>query len=183
MLGQVQARMKPVYDVPRSGRVALGGAPIALVSSAVGALLRGATAGSSSLQVSNSVAHAGLAADGIARGLFYSSGLLHAVPAPRIPLLVVSRTPPAGFERFAGALGKTGSALRFGLLGIGGAMGALRAAQAVSQHGGGRALLETRDGRGGTLQAIGSMLLIVKHPATYLAGAAVFGLAAINELA
>jgi hypothetical protein len=180
---RVRGHVKPAYDVAKLARIGLGEAPIGLASTAVSGMLRAATAGSTDERVAESVAHAGLAADGIARGLFYSGGLLHGALATRMPWLVVSRPPPAGLEKLASVLGSAGSVLRVGLLGIGGAMGALRAAQAIARHGGPEALLHTRDGRGGALQAIGSALLIVKHPATYLAGAAVFGLAAINELA
>ncbi|MEO6867692.1 MAG: hypothetical protein ABI200_06695 [Gaiellales bacterium] len=181
-LTRIDAHLKPAYDVAKIGRMAFGDAPISFFSTAVSGVLRATTAGSSNERVKDSVANAGLAADGIARGLFYSGGLLHGALATRMPWLVVARTPPAGFEKIASMLGKFSTVARVGLLGVGGALGALRAAQAIARHGGPEALLRTRDGRGGALQALGSALLIVKHPATYIAGAAVFGLAALNEL-
>lgn len=181
MLNRIDGHLDPAYSVIKIGRMALGDAPISYASTAVSGVLRMATAGTKDERITASVSHAGLAADGIARGLFYSGGLLHGALATKMPWLVVSRTPPAGFEKAAAILGKVGNVARLGLLGVGGALGALRAAQAVAQHGTPEALIRTKDGRGGALQALGSVLLMVKHPATYLAGAAVFGLAALNE--
>lgn len=182
VLGRIDSHLDPAYDVIKIGRMALGDAPISWAATATSGLLKVATAGTTDERIPKMVSHAGLAADGLARGLFYAGGLLHGAVATKMPWLVVSRTPPAGFEKIAGVLGKVGTYARIGLLGIGGALGALKAAQAVAQHGTPEALVRTKDGRAGVLQAAGSVLLMVKHPATYLAGAAVFGLAALNEL-
>lgn len=182
VLGRVEKRLKPAYDVMKITNVALGAAPISFASTAVSGLLRVAIPNhSGNKSVEKSISHAGLAADGIARGLFYSGGLLHGAVAPRLPWLVTSRGAPPGLVGFASGLGKVTHYARIGLLGIGGVAGAARAAKAVADAGDARALVETKDGRAGVLQAAGSALLIVKHPATYLLGAGVFAAAIANE--
>jgi hypothetical protein len=182
VLGAVEARLDPAYDVMKIGRIALGDAPISFGSTAVTGALR-AVLGTSSDRVDQAVGHAGLAADGLFRGLLYSGGLLHGVAARTVPWLVTSRAAPSGFAGIMSSLSKVANVARLGLLGIGGALGALRAAKAVvAANGDARALYMTRDGRGGALQAAGSALLMVKHPITYLAGAGVFAMALVNDL-
>jgi hypothetical protein len=181
-LGMVDARLDPAYDVLRIGRVALGDAPISFASTAVGGVLRAGAGRAPDPRVNSAIGHAGLMADGLARGLLYSGGLLHGAAAAKLPWLVTSRVAPDGLAGIAASLSRIADAARLGLLGIGGTLGALRAARAVLDAGGdGSALYATRDGRGGVLQAVGSALLMVKHPATYLAGAAVFAMAIAND--
>jgi hypothetical protein len=180
-LTAVEDRLDPAYDVMKVGRLALGDAPISFGSLAVTGSLRAAL-GTSDPQVNSAIGNAGLAADGLFRGLLYSGGLLHGAAAAKVPWLVTSRAAPDGFAGIAARLTKVASAARLGLLGISGALGALRAARAVvDAHGDARALYAARDGRGGVLQAVGSALLMVKHPATYLAGATVFAMAIAND--
>lgn len=180
-LGAVERRLDPAYDVAKVARIALGDAPISLGTMAVTGSLRLAMPKPDARQ-SSAISHASLAADGLLRGLFYSGGLLHGAAAAKVPWLVTSKAAPDGFAGIAAGLSKFANAARIGLLGIGGTLGALRAARAVLDAGGDtRALLDTRDGRGGMLQAVGSALLIVKHPVTYLAGAAVFAAAIAND--
>ncbi len=177
-LHDADARIYPMYEAAKAGKVALGGAPITLGISLT-------THGLKALmdpKQSTAIHHAGWAADGLIHGLLYKGGLLHAKAAARAPWLVNSRAAPAGLGSVAGGLARAAHYARFGMLAIGGAMGAARAASAVVD-GGGRALLDTRDGRGGALQAVGSALLMVRHPVAYLAGAAAFGLAFVNDLA
>ncbi len=180
-LGRIESHLDPAYDVMKIGRVALGDAPISFASAAVSGSLKAAF-GTSSDKTSQAIGHAGLAADGLFRGLLYSGGLLHGAAARKMPWLVTSRAAPDGFAGIASSLSKVANVARLGLLGIGGALGALRAAKAVvAANGDAKALYMTRDGRGGTLQAVGSALLMVKHPATYLAGASVFVMAMVND--
>lgn len=181
VLGRIDARLDPAYDVVKLGRMSLGEAPVSFASTAVGATLRVLAGPDVSARGSKAIGHAGLAADGIFRGLFYAGGLLHGAAAAKVPWLVVPRAAPAGFAGIAGALSKAATFGRLALLGIGGALGALRSANAIARAGTFDALLTTRDGRGGALQAVGSVLLMVKHPLTMLAGAGVFGLAIANE--
>ncbi|MCW2920927.1 MAG: hypothetical protein JWL76_801 [Thermoleophilia bacterium] len=181
-LGHIESHLDPAYDVMRISRVALGDAPINFASTAVTGSLRMAL-GSSDAKTNQAIGHAGLAADGLFRGLLYSGGILHGTAARKLPWLVLDRTPPAGFGRVASSLDTLSRGARLGLLGIGGTLGAVRAAKAVVAGGGdARALYMTRDGRGGTLQAVGSALLMVKHPVTYLAGAGVYAAALVNDL-
>lgn len=164
------------------GRLALGDAPISFGATAFSGVLKVAT-GPTDPRTSQAIGHAGLAADGLMRGLFYAGGLLHGAAAKSVPWLVKSRPAPAGFAGIASGLAKVANVARLGLLGIGGVLGALRAARAVTQAGGDfKALLTTQDGRGGTLQALGSAMLMIKHPITYLAGAGIYGAALINDL-
>lgn len=180
-LDAVERRLDPAYDVAKVARIALGDAPISLGTMAVTGSMRMAMPKPTEQQAS-AISHAGLAADGLFRGLFYSGGLLHGAAAAKVPWLVTSRVAPDGFAGIAAGLSKFANVARIGLLGLGGTLGALRAARAVLDAGGdARALLDTRDGRGGVLQAIGSALLIVRHPVTYLAGAAVFAAAIAND--
>ena len=181
-LDRIDQRLDPAYQVMKFGRVALGEAPITFASSAVSGSLKMAL-GTSNEKANQAIGHAGLAADGLFRGLLYSGGLLHGVAAKKVPWLVVDRATPKGFSGIAAGLSKAANFARLGLLGIGGALGALRAAKAVvAANGDAKALFMTRDGRGGTLQAVGSALLMVKHPITYLAGSAVFLGALVNDL-
>lgn len=170
-------RAYPAYEALKAGKVVLGGAPITL---GVSLTTHGLKAALDPRQ-STAIHHAGWAADGLIHGLLYKGGLLHDAAASKAPWLVKSRAAPASLGRVAGTVARVTHYGRLGLLGVGGTMGALRAANAVA-HGGGNALLETRDGRGGALQAIGSALLMVRHPAAYLAGAAAFGMAFANDL-
>lgn len=180
-LGAVERRLDPAYEVAKVARIALGDAPISLGTMAVTGAL-GMAMPKPAPQQASAISHAGLAADGLLRGLFYSGGLLHGAAAAKLPWLVTSKVAPDGFAGIAAGLSKFASVARIGLLGIGGTLGALRAARAVLDAGGDtRALLDTRDGRGGMLQAVGSALLIVKHPVTYLAGAAMFAAAIVND--
>ncbi len=180
-LQRVDARLNPAYQAIKIGNVALGSAPISFGSTVVTSGLKMAL-GTSNSKTNQAIGHAGLAADGLFRGLLYSGGLLHGVAAKRLPWLVTSRAAPDGFAGVASGLSKVGNMARLGLLGIGGVLGALRAAKAVvAAQGDARALYMTRDGRGGALQAVGSALLMVKHPATYLAGAGVFVMAMVND--
>lgn len=180
-LNRVDARLDPAYQVMKIGRMALGDAPISFASTAVTGSLKMAL-GTSDEKRNQAIGHAGLAADGLFRGLLYSGGLLHGVAAKRMPWLVTSRAAPDGFAGIASGLSKMANVARIGLLGVGGVLGAVRAAQAVvAANGDAKALYMTRDGRGGTLQAVGSALLMVKHPATYLAGAGVFIMAMVND--
>lgn len=177
----MEARLDPAYDVLKLGRMALGDAPISFASTAVGGTLKVMAGPNASAPINASIAHASLAADGLFRGLLYTGGLMHAVAAKHVPWLVVPRAAPAGFAGIAKGLSKIASGARIGLLGIGGVLGALRAAQAVAKAGNMSALVNTKDGRGGLAQAVGSALLMVRHPATYLLGAGVFGFAMLNE--
>lgn len=180
-LTRVEARLDPAYDVMKLGRMALGDAPISFGATAVSGTLKTAL-GTSDEKTKQAIGHAGLAADGLFRGLLYSGGLLHGVAARKMPWLVTSRAAPDGFAGIAANLSKVANVARIGLLGVGGALGALRAAKAVvAANGDAKALYMTRDGRGGALQAVGSALLMVKHPATYLAGAGVFIMAMVND--
>lgn len=180
-LQRIDARLDPAYDIMKIGRMALGDAPISFASTAVSATLKMAL-GTSDAKTSQAIGHAGLAADGLFRGLLYSGGLLHGVAAKKMSWLVTSRAAPDGFAGIASGLSKMANVARIGLLGIGGVLGALRAANAVTAaNGDAKALYMTRDGRGGALQAVGSALLMVKHPATYLAGAGVFIMAMVND--
>lgn len=180
-LDRVDARLDPAYQVLKVGRIALGDAPISLGTMAVSGSLKMAL-GTSDAKTSQAIGHAGLAADGLFRGLLYSGGLLHGVAAKKMPWLVSARAAPDGLAGIASGLSKMANVARLGLLGIGGVLGAVRAAQAVvAANGDAKALYMTRDGRGGTLQAVGSALLMVKHPATYLAGAGVFIMAMVND--
>jgi hypothetical protein len=180
-LTAVEDRLDPAYDVMKVGRLALGDAPISFGSLAVTGSLRAAL-GTSDPRVNSAIGNAGLAADGIFRGLLYSGGLLHGAAATKLPWLVTSRAAPEGFAGIAAGLTKVASVARLGLLGLSGTLGALRAARAVvDAQGDASALHATRDGRGGVLQAVGSALLMVKHPATYLAGATVFAMAIAND--
>ncbi len=181
-LGRIESHLDPAYDVMKISRVALGDAPINFASTALSGTLKMAF-GTSDAKTNQAIGHAGLAADGLFRGLLYSGGILHGVAARKMPWLVLDRTPPAGYGRIASGLDSISKGARLGLLGIGGALGAIRAAKAVvAADGDARALYMTRDGRGGTLQALGSALLMVKHPATYLAGAGVYAAALVNDL-
>ena len=180
-LGRIEGRLDPAYDVVKLGRMSLGDAPVSFASTAVGATLRLLAGPDVSERGSKAIGHAGLAADGLFRGLLYTGGLLHGAAAAKVPWLVVPRAAPAGFAGIAGTLSKVATFGRLALLGIGGALGALRSANAIAKAGSFDALLNTRDGRGGALQAVGSVLLMVKHPLTMLAGAGVFGLAIANE--
>jgi hypothetical protein len=65
---------------------------------------------------------------------------------------------------------------------VGGALGVLRAAKAVQGGGSMGAIVTTQDGRSGALQALGSALMLAKHPVTLVAGAGVFGAAMVNDL-
>jgi hypothetical protein len=180
-LERVDARLDPAYQVMKIGNVALGAAPISFGSTVVSNGLKMAL-GTSNSKTNQAIGHAGLAADGLFRGLLYSGGLLHGVAAKKMPWLVSSRVAPDGLAGVASWLSKVGNMARLGLLGIGGVLGALRAAKAVvAANGDAKALYMTRDGRGGALQAVGSALLMVKHPATYLAGAGVFIMAMVND--
>lgn len=180
-LGRIESHLDPAYDVMKLGRMALGDAPISFAATAVSGTLKMAV-GTSDARTSQALGHAGLAADGLARGLLYTGGLLHGAAARKMPWLVTSRAAPDGFAGIASGLSKVANVARLGLLGIGGVLGALRAAKAVvAAQGDAKALYMTRDGRGGTLQAVGSALLMVKHPATYLAGTGVFIMAMVND--
>ena len=180
-LGRIESHLDPAYDVMKVGRIALGDAPISLGTMAVTGSLKMAL-GTSNSKTNQAIGHAGLAADGLFRGLLYTGGLLHGVAAKKLPWLVVDRAAPKGFGGIATGLNSVANVARLGLLGIGGVLGALRAAKAVvAANGDAKALYMTRDGRGGALQAIGSALLMVKHPATYLAGGGVFVAAMVND--
>lgn len=181
-LNHVDARTSAINDVVKIGRTVLGEAPIIWGATAVTGTLKAAL-GASNSKTAQVIDHAGLAADGLFRGLLYSGGLLHGAATRKVPWLVTSRAAPKGLAGVASGLSKIANVARLGLLGVGGALGALRGARAVvAADGDVRALWMTRDGRGGTLQAVGSALLMIKHPATYLAGAGVFIAALINDV-
>lgn len=181
-LGAVERRLDPAYDVMKVARVALGDAPISLGTLAVTGSLRVGLPDPTDPRQASAISHAGLAADGLLRGLLYSGGLLHGAAAAKVPWLVTAKAAPGGLAGVAAGISRAASVARIGLLGIGGTLGAIRAARAVIDAGGdARALLDTREGRGGALQAVGSALLIARHPVTYLAGAAVFAAAIAND--
>lgn len=181
-IGRVERRLDPAYDVMKVARVALGDAPISLGTLAVTGSLRVGLPNPSDPRQASAISHAGLAADGLLRGLLYTGGLLHGAAAARVPWLVTAKAAPAGLAHVVARISTAAQFARIGLLGLGGTLGALRAARAVVEAGGdARALLDTRDGRAGVLQAVGSALLIAKHPVTYLAGAAVFAAAIVND--
>lgn len=180
-LDRADAHLDPAYQMMKLGRMALGDAPISFGSTAIGHGLK-LGFGPAADAHKQALGHASLAADGVLRGLFYTGGILHGAAARKVPWLVVPRTPPAGFAGIASRLSKVAHGARLGLLGISGVLGAIRAAKAVvAAQGDPRALLATRDGRGGALQAVGSALLMVKHPATYLAGGGLFLAAMVND--
>lgn len=180
-MDRIESHLDPAYGVMKVGRIALGDAPISLGTMAFSGGLKMAL-GTSASKHSQVLGHAGLAADGLFRGLLYSGGLLHGIAAKRMPWLVTARAAPDGLSSIASGLSKVANVARLGLLGVGGVLGAIRAAKAVvAANGDAKALYMTRDGRGGALQAVGSALLMVKHPATYLAGAGVFVMAMVND--
>lgn len=183
VLEHVDARLDPAYQAMKAGRIALGDAPISLGTMAINGGLKAALGPAAVKQHPEAFAHAGLAADGLLRGLLYPGGVAHNAAKRAVPWLVSSKSAPGKLAGVASRLGKVANYARLTMLGISGALGAIRAAKAVvAASGDARALLTTRDGRGGALQAVGSALLMIKHPVTYFAGAGVFLAAIVNDV-
>lgn len=182
MLKTAETQLKPAYKVAKIGRLVLGDAPISFGSTITTTVLK-KLPGSSEPRLNSAIGHTGLAVDGVLRGTLYSGGILHNAAAKSASWLVSARAAPTGFSGFASLLGRVAKAARFGVLSIGGVLGAIKAARAVTDNNGDlNALYKTHDGRAGVLQAAGSVLLLVNRPAAYFMGAVIFAGAALNDL-
>ncbi len=179
-LTNVEHSLHDAHGLAGFGQVALGRAPLGLAAPIVSGTMKAAL-GTADSEAQRAIGHAGLATDGLVKGLVGHHGLMRHEAERRLPFLVTDRAVSGRFATAAKVLGRVGTGLHVGVLGVGGALGVIRAAKAV-QGGGAGALLTTQDGRSGALQAIGSALMLVHHPATMLAGAGVFGAAMVNDL-
>jgi hypothetical protein len=177
----LQHTVDSAYSASKLAAVLAGAPPVMLAGSAVAAGIKLAVPTKTD-EAKSAVVHAGLAADGIVRGLVGAGGALNGAVMRTAPWLVAGPAPTGALGSIGGVLAGAAKVLRVGVVGITGVLGAARAAEAVQTAGSMEALVNTRDGRGGALQAAGAALLLMKHPTALIAGSGLLLLGIANDV-
>lgn len=175
-LDKVEHVLEGVFNTATILGVATGlVAPLELAPIAAQKLLGKTMKGESS----EAVAHqAALGVHGVLAGLVGHGGLFERAAALRVPALVTPSR--ATSSPLLGKLLHGRHSLHSAAHAVFGVIGAVQAVRAIQEHGP-AALIRTKRGRGGALQAIGGALSLMHHPAAQLGSAAAMGAALLNE--